>query len=260
MILKCKMCGGDLDIQPGKKIAECMYCGSMQTVPNIDDERRANLFARAGQFRLNGEFDKAMAVYDEILREDTTDAEAHWSMVLCKYGIDYVQDPKTRRRVPTVNRMQYTSVFEDADYIETIKYADASQKEVYEIEANAIENIRNGILEISKKEKPFDIFISYKETDGQGRRTEDSVYAYDIYEKLTAEGYRVFFSRVTLESVVGTAYEPYIFAALNSAKVMLVVGTSAVIISRQGIRIGTLFRSIDFLLRTTGSQLRSTCI
>lgn len=227
MILKCKMCGGDLDIQPGKKIAECMYCGSMQTVPNIDDERRANLFARAGQFRLNGEFDKAMAVYDEILREDTTDAEAHWSMVLCKYGIDYVQDPKTRRRVPTVNRMQYTSVFEDADYIETIKYADASQKEVYEIEANAIENIRNGILEISKKEKPFDIFISYKETDGQGRRTEDSVYAYDIYEKLTAEGYRVFFSRVTLESVVGTAYEPYIFAALNSAKVMLVVGTSA---------------------------------
>ncbi len=221
------MCGGDLDIQPGKKIAECMYCGSMQTVPNIDDERRANLFARAGQFRLNGEFDKAMAVYDEILRDDTTDAEAHWSMVLCKYGIDYVQDPKTRRRVPTVNRMQYTSVFEDTDYIETIKYADASQKEVYEIEANAIENIRNGILEISKKEKPFDIFISYKETDSLGRRTEDSVYAYDIYEKLTAEGYRVFFSRVTLESVVGTAYEPYIFAALNSAKVMLVVGTSA---------------------------------
>ncbi len=32
------------------------------------------------------------------------------------------------------------------------------------------------------------------------------------------------------------------------------------IISRQEIRIGTLFRSIDFLLRTTGSQLRSTCV
>ena len=33
-----------------------------------------------------------------------------------------------------------------------------------------------------------------------------------------------------------------------------------VIISRQGIRIGTLFRSIDFLLRTIGSQMRSTCV
>jgi len=41
---------------------------------------------------------------------------------------------------------------------------------------------------------------------------------------------------------------------------MLFRETYIVNISRQGIRIGTLFRSIDFLLRTTGSQLRSTCV
>jgi tetratricopeptide (TPR) repeat protein len=35
----------------------------------------------------------------------------------------------------------------------------------------------------------------------------------------------VFFSRITLVDKLGTAYEPYIFSALNSAKVMLVVGT-----------------------------------
>ena len=35
----------------------------------------------------------------------------------------------------------------------------------------------------------------------------------------------MFFSRITLESKLGRQYEPYIFAALNSAKVMLVVGT-----------------------------------
>lgn len=43
---------------------------------------------------------------------------------------------------------------------------------------------------------------------------------------LTDKGYRVFFSRITLEDKLGTEYEPYIFAALNSAKVMLVFGTS----------------------------------
>ena len=37
----------------------------------------------------------------------------------------------------------------------------------------------------------------------------------------------MFFSRISLEDVPGTQYEPYIFAALNSAKVMVVVGTSA---------------------------------
>ena len=43
---------------------------------------------------------------------------------------------------------------------------------------------------------------------------------------LTDKGYRVFFSRITLKGKLGEAYEPYIFAALNSAKVMLAVGTS----------------------------------
>ena len=35
----------------------------------------------------------------------------------------------------------------------------------------------------------------------------------------------MFFSRISLEDKLGVEYEPYIFAALNSAKVMLVVGT-----------------------------------
>ncbi len=35
-----------------------------------------------------------------------------------------------------------------------------------------------------------------------------------------------FFSKITLEDKVGTEFEPYIFAALHSAKVMVVVGTS----------------------------------
>lgn len=49
--------------------------------------------------------------------------------------------------------------------------------------------------------------------------------AQDVYDALTEKGYRVFFSRITLEDKLGTEYEPYIFAALNSAKVMLAFGT-----------------------------------
>ena len=51
--------------------------------------------------------------------------------------------------------------------------------------------------------------------------------AQEIYYQLTEQGRRVFFSRITLEDKAGTEYEPYIFAALNSAKVMIVVTTSA---------------------------------
>ena len=92
-------------------------------------------------------------------------------------------------------------------------------------EARQIETLRKRILEVSGKEEPYDIFISYKELDEDGERTIDSVIAQNIYKALVKEGYRVFFSRISLEGKLGIEYEPYIFAALNSAKVMIVVGT-----------------------------------
>ncbi len=166
-----------------------------------------------------------MGIYEQILLDDRTDAEAYWSLVLCRYGIEYVKDPATHKRVPTVNRAQFTSIFADEDYKSALKYADGYQKEIYEQEAKAIDEIQKGILAISEQEEPFDIFICYKETDKDGRRTQDSVLANDLYHQLTQEGFKVFFSRITLEDKLGTAYEPYIFAALNSAKVMVCLGT-----------------------------------
>ena len=224
-IFKCKMCGGDLEMNQGSTVAECVYCGTQQTLPKLDDDRKANLYDRANHFRRNNDFDKAMGIYEQILNTDTTDAEAYWSLVLCHYGIEYVEDPATHKRVPTVNRAQFTSIFDDANYKSALEYADVSQKQIYENEAKAINEIQKGILAISQNEEPFDVFICYKETDANGRRTPDSVLANDLYHQLTQEGFKVFFSRITLEDKLGTAYEPYIFAALNSSKVMVVLGT-----------------------------------
>ena len=224
-ILKCKMCGGELNIRDGKTVAECEYCGTTQTLPKLVSDDIANLYDRANHFRRNNEFDKAEGIYERILSQTPEDAEAYWSLVLCRYGIEYVEDPATRKRVPTVNRTQYTSIFDDENYKSAIEHADAVQRRVYEEEAAAINEIQKGILAISQKEEPFDVFICYKESDNNGRRTPDSVLATDLYHQLTNEGFKVFFARITLEDKLGTAYEPYIFAALNSAKVMVVLGT-----------------------------------
>ena len=226
-IFKCKMCGGALEINNNETVIGCEYCGMQQTLPRLDDERKANLYDRANHFRRNNEFDKAMGIYEQILNDDKSDAEAYWSLVLCRYGIEYVEDPASHKRVPTVNRAQFTSVFDDEDYKAALQYADGVQKSVYEAEARAINEIQKGILAISQNEEPFDVFICYKESDNNGRRTQDSVIATELYHELTREGYKVFFSRITLEDKLGTAYEPYIFAALNSAKVMVVLGTRA---------------------------------
>lgn len=224
-IYKCKMCGGALEINNKESVATCEYCGTQQTLPRLDDDRKVNLYDRANHFRRNSEFDKAMRIYEQILSEDSTDAEAYWSLVLCRYGIEYVEDPSSHKRVPTVNRAQYTSIYDDDNYKSALQHADSYQRGIYEGEAKAINEIQKGILEISQKEAPFDVFICYKESDNDGKRTQDSVLAQDLYYLLNEEGFKVFFARITLEDKLGSAYEPYIFAALNSAKVMVVLGT-----------------------------------
>lgn len=101
-IFKCKMCGGTIEFEQGSTVGVCDSCGTKQTLPHLDSDRRANLYDRANHLRRNNEFDKAATIYEQILNEDTSDAEAYWSLVLCRYGIEYVEDPSTHKRIPTV--------------------------------------------------------------------------------------------------------------------------------------------------------------
>ena len=115
---------------------------------------------------------------------------------------------------------------EDSNFEQACDYADPVARKVYREEAKTIDRIQKDILSIAQSETPYDVFICYKETAEDGSRTEDSVLAQDVYEALTAKGLKVFFSRITLEDKLGTQYEPYIYAALSSAKVMLAFGTT----------------------------------
>lgn len=225
-VLKCKMCGGNLELERDSFVATCEFCGTRQTVPNSDDEKKIKLFERANRLRSLCDFDKSYSVYEAIVNEFPEEAEAYWGLVLCEYGIEYVDDPKTGKKVPTCHRSSFNSVMDDANYDLALEYSNALAKAIYREEAILIEEIRKGIVEISSKEEPYDIFICYKETDEYGNRTIDSVIAQDIYMALVKEGYKVFFSKITLEDKLGIEYEPYIFSALHSAKIMLAVGTS----------------------------------
>ena len=223
--IQCKMCGGQVGLQDGITTGECPYCGSLTTFPKLDTEQREQLYARAEHFRQANNFDKAVAAYESILDLDGTDPEAWWGLLISKYGIEYVEDPASHERIPTCHRVQFDSILADPDYLNALKYALGYDRKIYEKEAHRIAEIQKDILRISSQEKPYDVFICCKETTDGGMRTNDSVLAQDIYFQLTKQGLKVFFSRITLEKKLVQQYEPYIFAALNSAKVMLVVGT-----------------------------------
>nr|MCR5167516.1 hypothetical protein [Oscillospiraceae bacterium] len=87
-VFKCKMCGGSLEVSEGMTVCECDYCGTQQTVPSADNEKKVNLFNRANRLRIASEFDKAAGIYESIVSEFPQESEAYWGLCLCKYGIE----------------------------------------------------------------------------------------------------------------------------------------------------------------------------
>lgn len=224
-VLKCKMCGGSLKISENVNVCICEYCGTAQTITKTRDDANTGFFNRANDLRANRDFDKAQEIYENIVQRNPDDSEAYWGIVLCKYGIEYVTDPASGRRIPTCHRTQAGSVLADMDYRSALDYAEPARRNLYISEAEEIDRIQHRILDIVRNEDPYDVFICYKETDESGSKTPDSVISNDIYYQLKQAGIKAFYAAISLEDKLGHEYEPYIYAALSSAKVMLVVGT-----------------------------------
>lgn len=123
-VIKCKMCGGDLNVIEAMSVAECEYCGTKQTVPKVDNEKKLVLFGRANRLRLSNEFDKAAGVYESIIADFPEEAEAYWGLVLCRYGIEYVDDPATGKKIPTCHRSSFVSVMDDTNYEQALENTD----------------------------------------------------------------------------------------------------------------------------------------
>ena len=75
-------------------------------------------------------------------------------------------------------------------------------------------------------DKGYDIFISVKNLDRQRSPTKDYRLAEHLYSFLTARGYRVFLSEIILQKDGVARYRKAINKALESAQVLVAVGTS----------------------------------
>lgn len=221
--LSCQCCGAPLNL--GNSVCTCDYCGTTNIVSGSTG-KYIDLLNRANKLRQQCEFDRAFRVYDEILAENGSFVDVLWAQTLCEYGIEYVQDPTSGRYMPTLHRIKDESILNSDSFNEAVSMADDAQKAELKNAAMEIAKIQDDYLNIAAGEKPYDVFICYKETDDETeKRTEDSDIALKLYKKLESYGLKVFFSRITLQDKLGVNYEPYIFAALKSATVMTVIGT-----------------------------------
>lgn len=223
--LKCKMCGSNLEIEDSITVCKCEKCGTSQTVPDIEDDKELKLFERAGRLRFNCDFDKAAGIYNTITDSYPEEAEGYWGLILCKYGIEYA-DNASGIKEPVCHRISYDSVMDDEDFELVMENSDSESRAIFREEAKIIEENRKKYIQIAESEQPYDIYISYRAKDDNGDKTAVSEIAGHLYNKLTSAGYRVFLSEAALKGKKRSDCEPYIYSALNSANVMLALGTS----------------------------------
>ena len=145
---------------------------------------------------------------------------------MAKYGIKYEED-YDGSRIPTCYAASIESIYSSNYYKMALNYADDDNKEFYTKQAAYIERVRQEWIDKANKQKPYDIFICYKDSDSTNgnKHTVDSDDCLELHSYLTDKGYRVFFSRISLSGQGGEKYEPYIFNALATAKVMIVYGS-----------------------------------
>lgn len=220
---RCESCGGDLSRSGNFYI--CEYCGNRWEIDAGNDVHAVDR-ANAWSALRDGDFEKAARLFEEIVLKDSASHEAYWGRALACAGIVYVTDLNENKKVPTCNNITEDSFLKSKDVQKAISLAPGDIRDGYQAQAQQIERIRAEWLQKASKEPAYDIFISFKDSDRENgiERTQDSIDAQDLYNALVAEGYKVFFSRISLRDKISEQYEPYIYNAIKTAKVMIVFG------------------------------------
>ena len=223
MVSNCKSCGGVVNRQGHFYV--CEFCGNKWEIDSSNDVHAVDR-ANAWRALRDGDFEKAAELFEEILTKEVSNHEAYWGLALARGGIVYVTDLQENKKVPTCNNITEESFTDDHDVQKAISLAPADIAESYWQQAAYIEQVRIEWLEKASKEPAYDVFISFKDSDRENgiERTQDSIDAQDLYNALVAEGYQVFFSRISLRDKIAEQYEPYIYNAIKTAKVMIVFG------------------------------------
>jgi len=224
-IYKCKLCGEDLEEADGSSLVTCSCCGNEQAVPNLSSPEIVNLFNNAVGLWRNNDLDSAQAFFNYVIENGDTDPEVYWMLLLCQYGVDYIEAPPGSKQYRTTcNKTLTESILDNSLFMECKEKASIMARVAYESEAQEIERIQREAAEMISSPDSYEVFVSFKQSDPEGNKTNSAVHAEDIYNALKLAGCKAFFSKETLR--VGD-WRNSIDAALASSKVMVLVGTAS---------------------------------
>ena len=196
-----------------------------------ETDRRKKLIAKyktAEKLQKERRFDEAQKYYQDVLINGGQDPEVYWRVLMCHYCIEYQRDDEGKE-IPTILYPDLSDPNEVMERINLLEILDNTEKELREYYCTKLKAIDTTLDKYRRWQykHEYDVFISVKQTDkanGKKHPTDDYKVGMKLYDYLTSLGLKVFNSEKT-KGPAGEEWEPYILAALMSARVMIVVGT-----------------------------------
>ena len=178
--LTCECCLGALK-QIGDKTYKCESCDK-EYIDHAATEEEIIWLANANQTLRKGNFDDAYEEFSNIVSKYPSCYEAYYGMCLCTHGVLFVDDILENKKVPTCYNISISSFLDDENYKKALQFAPVDLRPNYEEQARKIEVIRKEWLDKASKESPYDIFISFKQSDREKglEKTKDYFSALEL--------------------------------------------------------------------------------
>lgn len=216
---ECPSCGSYAAEEYGNNII-CKACGYKYT-KNLRDEPVYADLSYAVNKRQEADFDKARRRYDELIRRYGSGSgmeEAYWGRFLCEQYVRFYENDEGKT-IPSFWNISAEKCRDSKSFLKALAYGkNSGNSETYELMADCIEEYKRAYLTVCKERPESQIFICFKNTE------KDRTLAYRIYHHF-AEKYKIFFSPESLIGITGD-FEPYIYHALTTARVMIVICSS----------------------------------
>ncbi len=229
---ECTICGGKL-IADGTDRYRCQSCGKEYLMTETEREEVSHslaLLQMANVERESANFAKAENLYRNIVKDNLDEkwlADAYWGLFLCEQHCMFETD-ENGNQFPSFYDISPVAIDASEALANAISSAlsqgDSKKANIFKELSVIMKQSKVNYQRIKQTEEPYDIFICFKKSkmDGSGANTAEYRLAYQLYNQLCRE-YRVFFSEESLKNIVVRQYEPNIYHALYTAKVMLVL-------------------------------------
>ena len=212
--LRRTYCGGLLQDHGDHYICESCRTKIQKTAMELLSEQDIFDLNAARRLKETFRFDEAQAAYDEVLRRNPDCEEAAWGAFLSEYGIEY----QAEEQKPTFHALSAVPVYKS-------RYYDKMSPEHQHEADETIEFKRREIMKNAETLPSYDVFLSLKIDGEGGAKTPEYEWAMQLYYDLREQGYKVFFSPQVLKTT-NADWEPYIYRAIQTCRIMLVLTSS----------------------------------